>query len=562
MYRLSIAVPHPYPDELLYSVLARSRYYLAEGSPKRLSAILFGNRSQLAVPDLPGNLEALRWLFGDKWRLSLKELAYKHTLFGYYTRFLGAADRASVLARMGGHDVRGLHAALGICASNVRVISRFRLCPDCVETDLALEGETYWRRTHQLPGVCLCSTHGTPLVETVVPFRPTGRHEFVAASASHLETATAMTALTAFETATALSVAKASAALLDEESFEAARHGYGERLADAGYGREHGARMRLRADFLAHYGEGFLSDIFRNGQEGVARWLDEVRRTPRRGFQPLQHVLLEGFLLSREQNISCDLTGPDTAARPKTWGIYRSDSLRNQADCLATQGLTTRQIALQLDVSWKTAHRLQQPMVLRADGGKTDARRRLDEDRQAWAELARANPLATKKRLRQLEPALYMRLYRNDPHFTQAPVGAGKAPRAGSPRVVWPHRDEMWARRIHEVAVALRQARPLVRVTPHRVLGELQARALFAHYWKKLPQACLALEQLCETTRQFQLRRMAAVLEDDPECPDWKLFRKAAIKQPAAYSKEMLMELKAIGAGDSSLCMPRVTTGS
>lgn len=38
-----------------------------------------------------------------------------------------------------------------------------RLCLDCVKEDLDFWGYTYWRRSHQLPGVCFCSKHRTQL---------------------------------------------------------------------------------------------------------------------------------------------------------------------------------------------------------------------------------------------------------------------------------------------------------------------------------------------------------------------------------------------------------------
>jgi hypothetical protein len=37
------------------------------------------------------------------------------------------------------------------------------MCLECVESDLAVPGMSYWRRDHQLPGVMCCSFHGSPL---------------------------------------------------------------------------------------------------------------------------------------------------------------------------------------------------------------------------------------------------------------------------------------------------------------------------------------------------------------------------------------------------------------
>lgn len=37
------------------------------------------------------------------------------------------------------------------------------LCPDCIEEDKFFWGFSYWRRTHQIPGIGLCPKHASPL---------------------------------------------------------------------------------------------------------------------------------------------------------------------------------------------------------------------------------------------------------------------------------------------------------------------------------------------------------------------------------------------------------------
>lgn len=41
--------------------------------------------------------------------------------------------------------------------------SHARLCRDCVSEDLSFHGISYWRRSHQLPGVTWCTRHKRPL---------------------------------------------------------------------------------------------------------------------------------------------------------------------------------------------------------------------------------------------------------------------------------------------------------------------------------------------------------------------------------------------------------------
>lgn len=51
--------PASYPDELLYSVLARFHRHTCSVSPKRTMDDLFGNRDARATVDLPGHLGSL-----------------------------------------------------------------------------------------------------------------------------------------------------------------------------------------------------------------------------------------------------------------------------------------------------------------------------------------------------------------------------------------------------------------------------------------------------------------------------------------------------------------------
>ena len=550
MSKLSLAVPRPYDDELLYSVVARSRYYLAEASPKRLAELLFGCRTMLAVADLPTNLDGLAWLFEQRWHMSAEDLAYRHTLFGYVTHFLRPQERRSVLAAMCGNRLRNLHLSLGICASSIQGVTQFRLCPACVDADIKQYGETYWRRTHHLPGIFVCSLHGMPLLETVVPFRPLGRHEFVGASTSQLASAFPSCALGDAELRVALDVARASAALLSEKSdiIRMSMSRYRERLTSAGYGRVAGSGERLRAEFGDHYGAHFLAAIFKNQLETSVRWLDDVRRKPRRSLHPLKYVLLDIFLSSRERAGTHRTAPPTNSAPVKTWGIYRSEDLRARAGDLAADGRCTRQIALALGIDWKTANRLLQPVGAPPKSNAPNVQAKLEADRMAWSDLVADNPCASKTQLRRIEPALYARLYRGDREFI-GKLGAAEPAKAvtDGTRVDWPARDEAWVQRIREAAGLLFDKQPMVRVSRSRVLGELQGRALFAHYGQKLPLATCALEELCESVEAFQARRMSKVLNENGETPDWKVFAKAAINpsRRTTNPREMLAALRA-----------------
>ena len=59
--------PTPYPDELLYSVLARYHVRSGNTSRKMTTEELFGKRTIIAVWDLPSNLNTFLRNTGDYW---------------------------------------------------------------------------------------------------------------------------------------------------------------------------------------------------------------------------------------------------------------------------------------------------------------------------------------------------------------------------------------------------------------------------------------------------------------------------------------------------------------
>jgi len=79
--------PATYPDELLYSVLARYHRHTCSTSPKQTLEDLYGIRSVIATADLPGHLLALSRHLPPERGLTAERLAVDFTLYPYYTAF-------------------------------------------------------------------------------------------------------------------------------------------------------------------------------------------------------------------------------------------------------------------------------------------------------------------------------------------------------------------------------------------------------------------------------------------------------------------------------------------
>ena len=158
--------PQIYPDELIYSVLAR--FYVHSGYPAYTFCAedIFLNKR--VRPDMeflnvmkPERLESLCK------KMSMAELIEKHTMFPYYARFLPHVRRNrafEALCSMGG-DYNNL---LAIPKQKNGEHRYLRYCPLCVKEDRTFYGESYWHRSHQLTGVGICPVHGCKLSNSSV----------------------------------------------------------------------------------------------------------------------------------------------------------------------------------------------------------------------------------------------------------------------------------------------------------------------------------------------------------------------------------------------------------
>ncbi len=305
-------LPRLYPDELLYSWLARYHLYLGNQGPKQTAKDLFGKESQIATPDLPLNLNDLykrvkHFISGND-----NDLLEKHTFFLYYTCFLSTEIRETVRQNML-FDSRktALHMLTGVMASGIVDKKFFQYCPQCVEEDIRNYGETYWHLNHQLPGILVCTKHYTLLNETRVPFRSLNRHEYVPALPENcpvlvpltLKTYTTKTIQRLFEIANDLSSLITPGFLFDIKLMQ--KH-YRYLLQAKGFANVNGIvdQKVLAEQFRLFYGDECLclvqSQVDYNKE---SCWLKEITRKHRKAFHPIRHVLFIHFLGERLETL-------------------------------------------------------------------------------------------------------------------------------------------------------------------------------------------------------------------------------------------------------------------
>ena len=295
--------PTTYPDELLYSILAR--YHVRSGniSPKATLRELFGTTTVTATVDLPSHLNALVQNLPPLSKHTVESLIQKHTLYPFYAPFLFPDKAELVRGSMLEHSWGDIHARAGIMASSVRMPNHLRFCPACFREEQKKYGEAYWHRLHQLPGVVVCPKHLALLQDSSIAVRAANKHEFLAASEDccfprprHLtyqnNTFKQLVGL-AQDVEWLLNNAVApedTASLLGR---------YKSLLIDGRLATTtgHVRQLELIRHFSSFFGNELLklldSDI---SYESESNWLSNIVRKHRRTFHPLRHLLLMRFL--------------------------------------------------------------------------------------------------------------------------------------------------------------------------------------------------------------------------------------------------------------------------
>lgn len=153
-----VQFPSFYPDELVYSLLAR--YYMRSGYMRYVFVAEDLFQSKTVRPDIEFintyTEAALRMITRQ---LSMEKVIEWHTMFPYYGRFLQKERRSKAfdaLVKMRGK----YHDLLPMQKRRTETGRCLRYCPVCVQEDRDQYGETYWHRIHQMQGISICPVHG------------------------------------------------------------------------------------------------------------------------------------------------------------------------------------------------------------------------------------------------------------------------------------------------------------------------------------------------------------------------------------------------------------------
>ena len=158
--------PSFYPDELLYSLLAR--YYVKTGYMALSYMIEELYVHKYTVPDIEFINEMKPEIVSRLTEeISMESLVEKHTMFPAYVRFLPLERRTKALRdllQMNGN----FNNQLALPKNQRGEKNVLRYCPLCAKEDREKYGETYWHRVHQINGMTVCPFHNCYLEKTSI----------------------------------------------------------------------------------------------------------------------------------------------------------------------------------------------------------------------------------------------------------------------------------------------------------------------------------------------------------------------------------------------------------
>ncbi len=284
--------PSLYPDEIIYSGIARYHQISGNTAQKQTIRDLFGERLVCATVDLPSNLGPLAKRIGNTY--TVEALIQRHTLYPYYSSYVSKVKTEELYRLMVEGTNRGeAHVSLGLPASTIKLPANLRYCKGCYRDDVNKYGEPYWHRLHQLPGVLVCPIHKMWLINSAIPYT-TREQKFGFQSLSTIQEENEIKTYDLVPE-NCLIIAKRSEILLSR-SFQYVDF---QGLLGNDYVTNEG-RFRFRKlldDFDAHFTSEFLKAInceVKNGHSET--WLHKIVRGKEIVSHPLRYLLLSEFL--------------------------------------------------------------------------------------------------------------------------------------------------------------------------------------------------------------------------------------------------------------------------
>ncbi|MCU4323674.1 TnsD family Tn7-like transposition protein [Acinetobacter schindleri] len=460
--------PSPYPDELIYSVIARYAVHHGILSPKYLTEELFNNRNLTPTYDLPSHLDRLASYLPDQY--DAFTLIRKHTLLPIYQLFQPDTVISYAVQTLRGEQYQSLHTKLGKNASRVKSVSFFRFCPHCWQEQIEQYGEVYWKRSWQIIGYDYCTRHQQPLFVSSIPCNGLDR-KFYIAHLNALEDSSQLILNSQdlphhIELAGIIEELLTHATCSPIQDFSILSDAYFIILKDKNLllSRKNINYKKIRQVILDYWGENFLAYYHLEDLISENCWLKSIFRKHRKAFSYLEHLLVLKALVPEQNPIE----------------LYK------QYIDLASTEVDKEIPSLCMN--------------------KTVART-LSEDQEQWTKLILEMPV---KQARKQNSSLYARLYRNYKDWLLFINKSALTPSPSVPRlrVNWEERDRKFVKRLIEIRNELSEDLNSPQQTKKFFIKKLGHVSTIEKNWDTLPLTKAFLDRYSESVSCYQIRRL------------------------------------------------------
>lgn len=482
-----LGFPVPYPDELIYSLVARAGVHSGIASPKQLLDEVFADRKVIATVDLPSHLTEISDQYPTVLNITVSSLIYQHTLFPIYAPFIDEHKRQVGMRWMANQSKGLIHLVFGTAASLVKQPKLLRYCPKCFEEQLAQYGERYWMRGWQIPGITWCPKHSTPLYEFSIQPHHEHRHGFHAADRTpndrslHSQRREALRVSEIVEQLLLIKPQKSPTA------YQWSCY-YRDLVVLAGCHR--GASVKhdeVKERICALWDREWLSEnqLSLTGRDTC--WSRTILRKHRKSFSFLQHLVIQSSLLEKEVTPSVILA--NVKQYPKKKRVIHPVAFLKQND-------------KEKRTKW---------LKLLKESGCKEARLHGSQD-------------------------LYMWLYRHDYEWLMRINKRYQRPVVyEDKRVDWRKRDRTLVRRLFHLLRAYEEDSDSPRLSSTFLLSKLGIGVMPARKYRQLPLTRQFLSKYSESIAQYQIRRLSneyiSLYLQHVQIERWRLLRGSGLSE-------------------------------
>lgn len=539
--------PVPYPDEVLYSTLAR--YCMRSGNIKEIHNFedLFGTRNCIAVMELPTQLDALIENMPVNTKYTAEYFIFKHTLFPFLAAFIPQERAKKIIQTMRNGEGAVSYIRIGLISNSIILNKYFRFCPECFKEDVERFGEPYWHRSHQITGVFVCSKHKMPLYNSTELIRAGNRQRFISASNENCKVEKEINYPDDLMEKMLWTAEDAEILLNNQFGFkepEWFQSQFRVKLVEKGYARMNNYihQKKLKQDFVDFYGHEYLQLVQSLVSNNSGGWLSDMVRKNNRTTYTVRYLLLARFLgisVTDLFNIKLGFNDEDENNIDAYQELWDQRLIE-----LAQSGLSIRDIADILKASTKTIRKAIdrlgiEPFWKYNGGGKylhqkyTDTEEfniKREEFRRKWLQLHVQYPDKSSNKIRRNNDGLYAWLKKYDSQWLEQNYRRIKT-KVNS--VDWGKRDAELLPLVKEVVVKMKEGKP-ERITWTTIGSKLGISGWLSKKKEKLPLVKAYIESEVESLKEFQIRKIRWAIEElerqGKEITLWNLAETAGVK--------------------------------